>query len=277
MKCAFVYFSSTGITPKFASVIAKGINDSEKSTFDYIRLKKGEKVTLENNDLIGVGAPSYSLRAPRLATRLLRKIDFQKKAFFVFATYNTMVGNTLWNVYRAVQQSAGHCLGYIKGSVTVNIRAWKAKKNSGKKMKEMTEEVKKQAKEFGKKIVERFNMIKKNPLQKQNRKWIPPVNILLIFWAAIFTWSWEMLLTVGFKRIDKKKCTKCGLCATQICPSKAIKLSENNTPKFIEINCSGCNECVNLCPADAIWTYQTRNRQPYDIYKNYILENKNNI
>ncbi|NHJ86335.1 MAG: hypothetical protein FK734_12800 [Asgard group archaeon] len=274
MRCAFVYFSSTGITPKFASEIAIGINENEESTFDYIRIKKDLSCNFADYDLIGIGAPSYSLRAPRLTTKILRKMDFQKKTFFVFATYNTMVGNTLWNIYRAVQRTAGYCLGFIKGSITVNIRAWKAKKNSGKKMKEMTEEVKNQAKEFGKLIVERYKLIKTNPLQKQIHEWKPSTKILLIIWAAIFTWRWEMLLTVGFKRVDKQICTKCGLCATQICPSNAIKLTEDKTPKFIEFYCVGCNGCVNLCPSDAIWTYQTRNRQAYDVYKNYILEVK---
>ncbi|MBN1329719.1 MAG: EFR1 family ferrodoxin [Candidatus Heimdallarchaeota archaeon] len=276
MKCAFIYFSGTGITPKFATEIAKGISQCEESTFDFIRIKKGKIINLAKYDLIGIGAPSYSLRAPRLTTKILRKMNFQKKPFFVFATYNTMVGNTLWNIYRAVRYTTGHCLGYIKGSITINIRAWKAKKNSSKKMKEISGEVKNQANEFGKLIVERFNLIKINPLEKQIREWIPPVKILLVIWAAIFTWRWEMLLTVGFKRVDKNKCTKCGLCASQICPSNAIKLTEDKTPIFKEFYCVGCNGCVNLCPTDAIWTYQTKNKQAYDIYKNYILEGKNN-
>ena len=73
------------------------------------------------------------------------------------------------------------------------------------------------------------------------------------------------MLTVGFKHVDNEKCTRCGLCATKICPSGTIRLSKNKTPRFAEIYCVGCNGCVNLCPADAIWTYQTRNRLQYNL------------
>jgi Fe-S-cluster-containing hydrogenase component 2 len=80
------------------------------------------------------------------------------------------------------------------------------------------------------------------------------------------------MFTVGFKRVDKQKCTKCKLCVTTICPSGAIKLTKENWPKFIEIYCVGCNGCVNLCPTDAIWTYQTRNKKQYNLYKEFILK-----
>ncbi|MHA1221624.1 MAG: flavodoxin domain-containing protein [Candidatus Heimdallarchaeota archaeon] len=120
MKCAFVYFSGTGITPKYAYEIAKGITSKEICTFDFIRLKKGKEFNLSSYDVIGIGAPSYSFRAPRLATRLIRRMNFQRKPFFVFATYNTKAGNTLWNLYRAVKRSAGICLGFQQGSITVN-------------------------------------------------------------------------------------------------------------------------------------------------------------
>ena len=84
-----------------------------------------------------------------------------------------------------------------------------------------------------------------------------------------------MLCTVGIKRADKKKCTSCGLCATKICPSNSIRLNKKNQPKFAEIYCTGCNGCVNLCPADAIWTYQTKNRMAYNLYKELILNDEN--
>jgi Fe-S-cluster-containing hydrogenase component 2 len=80
-----------------------------------------------------------------------------------------------------------------------------------------------------------------------------------------------MALTTGFKRVDKEKCTKCKLCAENICPSGAISMGDNNFPKIREIKCVGCQGCVNLCPEDAIWSYSTRNHVQYDYYKEYIL------
>ena len=47
-----------------------------------------------------------------------------------------------------------------------------------------------------------------------------------------------MAATVGIKRINKEKCTKCNLCATKICPSGAITINNNQYPKI--------NECIGI-------------------------------
>ncbi|MEA2071217.1 MAG: EFR1 family ferrodoxin [Asgard group archaeon] len=271
MNCAFVYFSGTGITPKFASEIAKGINKQIPSNFDFIRVKKGKTIDIAKYDLIGIGAPAYSLRAPRFMTKFMKKMNFKDKPFFVFATYNTMPGNTLWNLYTAAKKTAGQCLGYIQGSITVNIRAWNPKKTSGKSLEKMTETVSQQAKTFGKIITERYQRRQKSGKDKQQKNWKPPKKPLLQLWAAFFTWDWQMRATVGKKHVDKEKCTQCKLCTTKICPTNAIQLSEENYPQFFEKNCVGCNGCVNLCPEDAIWTEQTKKRLPYNYYKDYII------
>ncbi|MFW9924515.1 MAG: flavodoxin family protein, partial [Candidatus Thorarchaeota archaeon] len=173
MKCLFIYFSSTGITAKLAHEIAKGIRSKEQVEVDFVRMKEGLIIDPDSYDIFGFGAPSYSLHAPRMVIRMLRMIDFQKKPFFVFATYNTMVGNTNWSLYRAVKSTAGICLGHLKTSVTVNIRAWKPKKNSNKKMKEFTTAHSSEACTFGQLIYERYMEIQQTNIQKQNKNWKP--------------------------------------------------------------------------------------------------------
>jgi Pyruvate/2-oxoacid:ferredoxin oxidoreductase delta subunit len=273
MKCALVYFSSTGITPRYALEITKGLaKNNNQIEFHFIRLKKGKLVDLTNFDLIGVGSPSYSFRAPRLATRLLRKLNFQKKPFFVFCTYNSIAGNVLWNLYQSVKPTAGPCLGYIKQGVAVNIRAWKPKITSEKELKRITCDAFEKAAKFGSIILQRYEQL--SSIQNTS-EWVPPKKIIFQIWAPFLTWGWEMMFTVGFKRVDKKKCTNCALCESVICPSGAIELTKDNYPKFKERYCIGCNGCVNLCPVDAIWTYKTRNKKPYNLYKEFILNEKN--
>jgi len=276
MKCAIIYFSSTGITPKFAKEIAKGINCKNDWQFTYLRVKKGIKIDLTGFDLVGIGAPCYSFRAPRLMTRILQKINFRKIPFFVFATYNTMAGNTLWNLYKAARKTAGMCLGYIQGSITVNIRAWNPKIGAKEKgnVKEMNDITKQKAKKFGEEIKKRFQEIKRKTITEQNKTWIPRRKIRVSIWCWFLTWDWQMMLTVGFKRIDKERCTKCNLCIAKICPSKAIIIGEEDYPKFLERNCVGCNGCVNLCPEDAIYSRKTKKKLPYNLYKDYILNNE---
>lgn len=47
--------------------------------------------------------------------------------------------------------------------------------------------------------------------------------------------------------IDRKRCTKCGLC-TDVCRYSAI----SNDYEVDPISCEGCGFCFNVCPADAI-------------------------
>jgi len=51
-------------------------------------------------------------------------------------------------------------------------------------------------------------------------------------------------------KVDKNKCTKCGLCV-QTCPMKNIYLSKKNTIKFHH-HCEMCMRCSFNCPKDAI-------------------------
>ena len=129
MKFALVYFSGTGSTAKFASDIAIGIKENQHQV-DLLRIKKGKKIDLSSYDIIGVGAPPFSYRAPRLATRLIRRMDFGNKPYFVFCTSGGGPGNVLWSLYRAARKSGGPCLGYLSGVGVTNLRSWMPRKNN---------------------------------------------------------------------------------------------------------------------------------------------------
>ena len=278
LKIALLYFSGTGITAKFAMEIAKSFQMND-AIVDLIRLKVGLTVNLTQYDLIGVGSPTYSFRAPRLTTQILCQLNFKKRPFFLFCTSGGMPGNTLWNLYKSVEQTGGCCLGFLSGVGITNVRSWMPK-ISGQKpnfygLNPMDCE---RALQFGKIIFDRLNEVTHAcTLDYENSKckqWIPPYTIINSIWALLFTWRWQMALTVGLKHVDKSKCTMCGLCATKICPSGAITLSSLNLPTFNEWKCVGCNGCVNLCPETAIWSIRSRNHYPYDLYNRFILNSE---
>jgi len=54
-----------------------------------------------------------------------------------------------------------------------------------------------------------------------------------------------------FPKLDKKKCTKCGLCVRN-CRSNAIFQAPGQYPIFLHELCSGCGLCWHLCPQQAI-------------------------
>jgi Pyruvate/2-oxoacid:ferredoxin oxidoreductase delta subunit len=185
-----------------------------------------------------------------------------------------MAGNTLWNIYNAIKKTAGICLGYIQGSIAVNIRAWLPNKGSKQTIKKISLKTIEQARIFGQKVYTSYQQLTsankiENDLEKK-----PPKKFLLFFWWLFLTWNWQMMLTVGFKKVDKSKCIQCGLCVERICPSKAIKMDQDYYPKIIEFYCIGCNGCVNLCPTEAIRTRKTKGKKKYDFYKEFIFDEK---
>ncbi|MHA1123164.1 MAG: EFR1 family ferrodoxin [Candidatus Heimdallarchaeota archaeon] len=273
MKIALLYFSGTGVTAKYASDIASGFLKTKHSV-DLFRIKRGITFDLTEYDLIGIGAPAYSYRAPRIVTRFLRKLDLNGKPFFVFSTSGGVPGNTLWNLYMAVYRKAGLFLGTIEGFGTTNIKSWMPKIGDIKhKLGGLTNHDCEMAQMFSEKILNRLTRWQKNPDKVEMKGIIPEANLLYYIWAGFFTWRFEMAFYVGIKFLDKEKCNSCKLCATRICPSGAITLKRNDMPRFNEFLCVGCSGCVNLCPKDAIWTIRSKNHQQYDLYKKYILKN----
>ena len=78
---------------------------------------------------------------------------------------------------------------------------------------------------------------------------------MFIFWLASFKIHQKLFL---FKA-DRKKCTKCGLCA-KLCPVKNIEMKEYPVYGF---KCQYCLRCTGVCPARAIPVIFNRKRDSY--------------
>jgi heterodisulfide reductase subunit A len=64
----------------------------------------------------------------------------------------------------------------------------------------------------------------------------------------------ELSIEPIIAKIDREKCTWCGLCA-ETCPYNAIKIAKDGEKEIAVINdpvCKGCGMCLPVCPADAI-------------------------
>lgn len=51
-------------------------------------------------------------------------------------------------------------------------------------------------------------------------------------------------------KVDEKKCTGCGDC-TEACPSEALKVQDGKA-KVSADDCSECAACVDVCPSGAL-------------------------
>lgn len=72
-----------------------------------------------------------------------------------------------------------------------------------------------------------------------------------------------------FPKLDKTKCTKCGLCVKN-CRSNAIFQAPGQYPIFLHELCSGCGLCWKLCPVGAI---EVEKKVTGEIFENKIDDN----
>ena len=77
----------------------------------------------------------------------------------------------------------------------------------------------------------------------------------------------------SFPKLNKKKCTKCGLCV-KACRENAIFQPPGGYPVFMKNLCSGCGACWTVCPVGAI---EKRKEEVGEIYLNKIRNSKSEI
>ncbi|MGA3191830.1 MAG: 4Fe-4S dicluster domain-containing protein [Candidatus Bathyarchaeia archaeon] len=73
----------------------------------------------------------------------------------------------------------------------------------------------------------------------------------------------------GLICVDEEKCTGCGNCV-ELCPSGAIKLHPNKHTPLLCDQCDGRPLCVEKCPTKALTYAETRTQQPKSA--NRVLE-----
>jgi len=272
MNIGIFYFSGTGTTAKLASEILKSFKHrGYKGKLIRLTAKLLDpklKLDISEFNILGFGAPVYSMSAPRLAIKIIKSLYSQisdETAFFIFTTAHGFwgVGNTYWDLYKYPARQTHRYLGNIKAYGTNNIRWWRPKFNEKKPQYDglrVSDLVKVES------FVERIgDNYKNHHYQKEHR------NIFWSIWSVFLTTRWEMWMFLGKKYVNRDRCNKCGACAEEICPSGAIILDGQRYPVFDESKCVACNGCVNLCPQIAINTTLTKKRYPYTTYKEQII------
>ncbi len=79
-----------------------------------------------------------------------------------------------------------------------------------------------------------------------------------------------------FPKLNKKKCSKCGLCA-RTCRNNAIFQAPGKYPVFIKDLCSACGACQIVCPNKAITPEKEEIGKIYLNNKQRIANNEQNL
>lgn len=265
MRIGMLYFSGTGLTSELSRLLEKEFK-SRGHRVERIRFAEGKKMPeFDRYDMLGVGAPTFSFYPPRIFLRFLRGLSLPKgMSYFLFVTSHGMPGITAPALDRACREKGLRRVNTpIEGKGVNNIRAWRRTYDK-RKPKDIFKVEGDISSWVDTSLRGAESDVDEGPLH---------VNLGLLLFSWLFTWRWEMALVEGLrKKIDRKRCTRCGLCWEIICPSGGIIKTEDGVPKIIHRKCVGCSGCVNLCPSEAIYTNINRNRWPCDLTKKNIIE-----
>lgn len=275
MRVGIWYFTGTGTTAFLAREIAFGLRD-ENHVVHLARLRDLPGKLPVEYDVVGFGCPTYAYRAPRYVSRVLRRLESFAAPFFLFCTCGGVPGNTLWSLYKTLRARAGPYLGGIVGHGANNLRLWQPEVSATPTATPYQTGIAPRdvaaARAFGTHLEDAWTAAASAKEPSGSLPGPPPRSLKLSLWSALLTYSWQMALYEGRRRVDQAACTSCRACAELICPVGAINFPQGATyPRIRWRRCVGCSGCLNLCPAGAIYSKRTRARHQYLKYADLVL------
>jgi flavodoxin/ferredoxin len=239
LKCILIYFSQTGNTEKVARAIQSGVKQATGHC-DIVKIKDANPLRLYEYDLIGLGSPVIGAE-PGNVSAFINNIRFAGgKHIFVFATHGTQPQNFFPSIVPKLKR---------RGLIVIGTRDWYGNCCSPESPIPFPtaghpDEIDlKEAKEFGKEIVERSLRISVGETEL-----IPPVPKPPPLRPV------EPPPVKKFKdlaKLNMEKCIypECRLCMDN-CPMDGIDLTV--TPPVFAHPCIDCVFCARICPTGAI-------------------------
>ena len=257
MKVLLIYFTGTYNTRFLARKLARRFGEENTQTVEIDA--STPIVDTKGYDLIGFSYPIYGFNMPRPFERYVKKLKFEprQKYFIAKNSGETLPMNNASSrrlIRYMTKQKADFC-GEYHFVFPYNIHF------------PFPEDFIRESLQYNQKLLDiLFYNLERGIAPSLPSKWI---HNLGAFFVSIQHIGGD--INSFFYRIDKEKCTRCGLCATR-CPQKNIDVTEKGV-KFHH-HCDMCMRCSFYCPQRAIRIGLFNSWLVHDYYDLNELEKK---
>jgi flavodoxin/ferredoxin len=243
-KSLIVYFSQGGTTARTAQSIAAGLRTAGYQV-DLCHLIDEQPPALDSYDLLGIGMPVYAFRPPFVLSDYVEGLPhLAGLPAFTFVLYGTLRGDAGTAMRRLLDRKGVREVGYFccRGD---DLFLGYLKQGYLFSPDHPTAEELDRAEAFGREVA----AVAAGQAYARPVDDAPPAAMYRLERFAINRWLVEQVYSRLF-RLDKDKCTACGLCVEE-CPTGNITQNQEGQPVWGR-NCLFCLYCEMNCPEEAI-------------------------
>jgi flavodoxin len=241
-----VFFSQTDNTRKIAEAIA----DTFRAVGDevsVILLKDADSKIALSADLLCIGTPCFSSKAPQPIMRFIKSLpDMENQKAFIFATCGGAPGRVLYDMGNALRKKGSNLIGgsLFRGEVHHPAPSLSGRFSGRPNAKDLN-----RARSFAKTMRIRCSTDNFTTL---HNNYVSATKYRLRFYDLLGTFipDSSLRLLLPEPNLVLANCDQCGWCA-QECPTQNITLKPY---PLLGSDCIRCYHCYNGCPRKAFTT-----------------------